>query len=211
MEGHPPWDGLPPPPRHAAPRRSCKAKGQCWAPTPAHPRPQQAGSGPRQPVVRMGRGRGRAPGLRRPSQQRKAPPLGTLSCDPHRAPRRLARLHAVGLVLGPPCPHHPCPGHTGNGSWPPAPRDGRPGEGQRLTLGAPHNGGRPPPLGRPPTNRAARSPLQGMQAKVTVLDPHARTPAPTARGKRSPTARPDGGQPGEDKRLTSDAPHNGAR
>ena len=50
-----------------------------------------------------------------------------------------------------------------------------------------------------------------MQAKGTVLGPHARTPAPTARGQRTPTARPEGGQPGEDERLTSDAPHNGAR
>ena len=31
----------------------------------------------------------------------------------------------------------------------PAPEDGRPGEGQRLTRGAPHNGGKHPPRGRP--------------------------------------------------------------
>ena len=65
---------------------------------------------------------------------------------------------------------------------PPAPKDGQPGEGQRLTPDAPHNGGSLPPPGRPPTTPAARSPRQGMQAKGTVLGPHTRTPTPTARG-----------------------------
>ena len=41
--------------------------------------------------------------------------------------------------------------------------------------------------------------------------PHTRTPAPTARGWRTPTARLEGGQSGEGERLTSDAPHNRER
>ena len=41
---------------------------------------------------------------------------------------------------------------------PPAPEDGRPGGGQRLTPDAAHNGGRPTPRGRPPTTPAARRP-----------------------------------------------------
>ena len=44
-----------------------------------------------------------------------------------------------------------------------------------------------------------------------MLGPHTHTPAPTARGWRTPTARPAGGQSGEGERLTSDAPHNGGR
>ena len=44
-----------------------------------------------------------------------------------------------------------------------------------------------------------------------MLGPHTRTPAPTARGWRTPTARPESGQSGEGERLTSDAPHNGER
>ena len=44
-----------------------------------------------------------------------------------------------------------------------------------------------------------------------MLGPHTHTPAPTARGWRTPTARPVGGQSGEGQRLTSDAPHNGGR
>ena len=50
-------------------------------------------------------------------------------------------------------------------------------------------------------------PPQGMQARGTVLSPHTHTPAPTARGWRTPTARPIGEQSGEGQRLTSDAPH----
>ena len=65
----PPRDGFPLPQQHAAPRTACKPRGQCWAPTSAHPRPQHAGSGPRQPPQRRAAGGGRAPDLRRPSQR----------------------------------------------------------------------------------------------------------------------------------------------
>ena len=78
----------------------------------------------------------------------------------------------------------------------PAPRDGRRGEGQRLTPDAPHNAGRPTPPGRPPTTPAACSPPQGMQAKGTVLDPQARTPAPTARESRTRQPAPRAGSRG---------------
>ena len=50
----------------------------------------------------------------------------------------------------------------------PAPEDGRPGEGQRLTPDAPHNGGRPPPPGTAPHQPRGTQPPQGMQAKGTV-------------------------------------------
>ena len=93
----------------------------------------------------------------------------------------------------------------------PAPEDGRPGEGQRLTPDAPHNGGRPAPSKRVPHHPRGAQPPQGMQAKGTVLGPNTHTAAPTARGWRTPTARPVGGQSGEGERLTSDAPHNGGK
>ena len=95
--------------------------------------------------------------------------------------------------------------------WLPAPEDRRPREGQRLTPGAPHNGGRPPPPGTAPNHPRGMQPPQGMQAKGTVFGPHSHTPAPTAPGWRTPTARPVGGQSGKGQRLTSDAPHNGGR
>ena len=43
------------------------------------------------------------------------------------------------------------------------------------------------------------------------MGPHTHKPAPTARGWRTLTARPVGGQSEEGQRLTSDAPHNGGR
>ena len=93
----------------------------------------------------------------------------------------------------------------------PAPEDGRPGEGQRLTPDAPHERGRPPPTGTAPHHPRGTQHPQGMQAKGTVLGPHTHTPAPTARGWRTPTARPVGRQSREGECLTSDAPHNGGR
>ena len=200
---------------------------------------------------------------------------------PHSEQRRPARAHAVGPVLGP----HARTDRTRDTRvvepWLPAPEDGRPGEGQRLTPDARHNGGRHPPRGRPsvtptasnagpqgrtlwgrcwvptpaltapgtngsqnpgrpPQGRAAgggtapdtRRPSQWWQAtppgdgppplpqhaaptrhvgQGDSLGPPTHTPAPTARGWRTPTARPVGGQSGEGERLTSDAPHNGRR
>ena len=93
----------------------------------------------------------------------------------------------------------------------PSPEDGRPGEGQRMTPDAPHNGGRPPPPVMAPQQARGTQPQQGIQAKGPVLDPHIRTPAPTGNGSRTPTARPEGVQPGEGEPLTSDARHNGRR
>ena len=117
----------------------------------------------------------------------------------------------MGLLLGP----HARTDRTVNTwvaePWLPAPEDKRPGEGQLLTADAPHNCGRPAPRGRPPHHPRRTQPPQGMQAKGTVLGPHTHTPAPTARGWRTPTARPVGGQSGEGQRLTSEAPHNGGR
>ena len=116
-----------------------------------------------------------------------------------------------GASAGSPRPHRSHPGHTGCGTPAARSRGRAAGEGQRLTPDAPHNGGRPPPPGTGPHHRRCTQPSQGMQAKGTVLGPHTHTPAPTARGWRTPTARPVGGQSGEGQRLTSDAPHNGGR
>ena len=152
------------------------------------------------------------PDLRRPSQWWKAPPLGTPFRHPHSEQRRPERAHAVGPVLGPHARTDRIQDTQDAEPWLPTPEDGRPGEGQRLTPDAPHNGGRPPPpRGRPPHHPRSTQPPQGMQAKGTVLGPHTHTPAPTARGLRTPTARRVGGQFGEGQRLTSDAPHNGGR
>ena len=74
VEGHPTRDGVPPP----------KLKGQCWAPTPAHPRPQHVGSGPRQPAQQTGSG-GEGEGLNSDALhngERHTPPRGRPTAAP---------------------------------------------------------------------------------------------------------------------------------
>ena len=162
---------------------------------------------PNSPPSGQAVGGGTAPDLRRPSQWWKAPPPGTPFHDPDSEQRRPARAHAVGPVLG---PHARTDGTRDTRVaelWLPALEDGRSGEGQRLTPGAPHNDGRPAPPGTAPHHPRGTRPPQGMQAKGTVLGPHIHTPAPTARGWRTPTARPVDGQSGEEQGLTSDVPH----
>ena len=156
-------------------------------------------------------GGGGAPDHRRPSQRRKAPPPGTPFRHPHSEQRRPARAHAVGPGLGPHARSDGTRDRQVAEPRLPAPEDGRPGEGQRLTPDAPRNGGGPAPPGTAPHQPRGTQPPQGMRAKGTVLGSHTHTPAPTARGWRTPTARPVGGQSGEGQRLTSDAPHNGRR
>ena len=156
-------------------------------------------------------GGGTAPDLRRPSQWWKAPPPGTPFRHPHSEQRRPARAHAVGPVLGPHARIDRTRDTRVAEPWLPAPEDGRPGEGQRLTPGAPDNSGRPPHPGTAPHHPRGMQPPQGMQAKGTVVGPRTHTPAPTARGWRTPTARPVGGQSGEGQRLTPEAPDNGGK
>ena len=198
----PPGDGPPPPPRHAAPTGHA---GQGDSVGPPHPHTRAHGTwvaDPDSPPSGRAVGGGTAPDIRRPSQWWKTPPPGTPFRHPHSEQRRPARAHAVGPVLGP----HARTDRTRDTRvaepWLPAPEDGRLGEGQRLTPHAPHNGGRPPPPGTAPHHPRGTQPPQGMQAKGTVLGPHTHTPAPTARGWRTPTARPVGGQSGEGQRLT---------
>ena len=208
-----PGDTLPPPPQRATPaRKGARCGAGAGSPRPHRPHLGHTGRGT---LAARSRGRaaggGTAPDTRRPSQLWKAPPPGTPFRRPHSEQRRPARAHAVGPVLG----RHARTDRTRDTRVaeprPPAPEDGRPGEGQRLTPDTPHNGGRPAPPGTAPHHPHGTQPPQGMQAKGTVMGPHTHTPAPAARGWRTPTARPVGGQSGEGERLTSDAPHNGGR
>ena len=132
--------------------------------------------GPRQPARRAGsRGRG-APDHGRPSQRRTATPPGTPFRHPNSAQRRPARAHALGLVLGPNARTN-CTRDTRLAEPPlPAPEDGRPGEGQRLTPDAPHNGGKPAPPGDgppPPPRHAA--PTGHASQGDSAGPPHPRT------------------------------------
>ena len=207
----PPGTAPPPPPRHAAPTGHA-SQGDSVGPPHPHTRAHSTWvADPNSPPSGRAVGGGKAPDIRRPSQWWKAPPPGTPFRHPHSEQCRPARAHAVGLVLGPHT-HTDCTRDT-RVAEPrlPAPEDGRPGEGRRLTPDAPRNGGGPPPPGTAPHHPHGTRPQQGMQAEGTLLGPHTHTPAPTARGWRTPTARPVGGQSGEGQRLTSEAPHNGRR
>ena len=207
----PPGDRPPPPPRHAAPTGHA---GQGDSVGPPHPHTRAHSTwvaDPDSPPSGRAVGGGTAPDLRRPSQWWKATPPETPFRRPHSEQRRPARAHAVGPVLGPHARTDRTPDTRVAELWLPAPEDGRPGERQRLTPDAPHSGGGPTPPGTAPQHPHGTQPPQVMQAKGTVFGPHTHTAAPTARGWRTPTARPVGGQSGEGQRLTSDAPHNGGR
>ena len=154
---------------------------------------------------------GAAPGLRRPPQWWKAPPpRGRPSATPQRATpaRKGARC---GAGAGSPRPHRPHPGHTGHGTLAARCRGRAAGGGTAPDTRRPSQRWQANPPATAPHHPRGMQPPQGMQAKGTVLGPHTHTPAPTARGWRTPTARPVGGQSGEERRLASDAPHNGGR
>ena len=101
--GRPPPPGTPPPPppRHAAPTGHASQGDIAGLPHP-HTRAHSTWvADPDSPPRGWAAGGGGAPGLRRPSQRRKAPPPGTPFRHPCSAQRQLARAHAVGPVLGP--------------------------------------------------------------------------------------------------------------
>ena len=211
--GRPPSPGRapPPPPRHAAPTGH-SSQGDSVEPPHPHTRAHSTWvADPNSPPSGRALGGGTAPDLRCPSQWWKASPPGMPFCHPHSEKRRPARAHAVGPVLGPHARTDRRRDTRVAEPRLPPPEDRQPAEGQRPTPDAPHNGDRPPPPGTAPHHPRGTQPPQGMQVKGTVLGPHTHTPAPTARGWRTPTARPVGAQSGEGQRLTSDAPHNGGR
>ena len=139
-----------------------------------------------------------------------SPPGDALPPPPQRATpaRKGARC---GAGAGSPRPHPPHPGHTGRGTLAARSRGQAAGGGTAPDTRHPSQRWQATHPGTAPHRPRGTQPPQGMQAKGTVLGPYTHTPAPTARGWRTPTARPVGGQSWEGQRLTSDAPHNGGR
>ena len=178
MEGTPPGDALPPPPRRATPaRKGARCGASAGSPRLHRPHPGHTGRGT---LTARSRGRtaggGTAPDAGRPSQRWKTPPPGTPFRHPHSEQRRPARAHAVGPVLGPHARIDRARDTRVAEPW----LDGRSGEGQRLTPGAPHNGGRPPPRGRPSATPTASN--AGPQGRTLWGRCWAHTPASTAPG-----------------------------
>ena len=153
--------------------------------TPAPTAPGTRGS--RNPGCTLRRTSGRggtAPDTRRPHNGGRHPPRGRPPATPtaSNAGPQGARCEAGA---GSTRPHRPHPGHAGHGAWLHAPEDERPGEGQRLTPGAPHNGGRHPPRGRPsasPTASNASHKGARCGAGAGSTRPHRPHPGHTGRG-----------------------------
>ena len=187
---HPPsGDALPPPPQRATPaRKGARCGAGAGSTRPHRPHPGHTG---RRTLAARSRGRaaggGTAPDTRRPSQRWKAPPPGRPFRHPHSEQSRPVRAHAVGPVLGPHARIDRTRDTRVAEPWLPAPEDGRPGPGQRLTPGAPHNGGRHPPGDAlPPPLTASNAGPQGrtLWGRCWVHTPA--STAPGTHGSRNP-------------------------
>ena len=111
-------------------------------------------------------------------------------------------------------PHTHTPAPTARGWRTPTarPERGQPEKGERLTSDAPHNGERyPPGDALPPPPQRATPARKGAHCGAGAGLPRPPQPHPGHKGRGTPAVRPEGGQLGEGQRLTSDAPHNGAR
>ena len=140
---------------------------------------------------RPGEGQRLAPSA--PHNGGRQPPPGTPFRHPHSRQSRPARAHAVGPVLG----LHARIDRTRDTRvaepWLHAPEDERPGEGQRLTPGAPHNGGRHPPRGRPSaTPTASNANPQGRTLWGRCWPPRPHRPHPGHAGRGTLAARSGG-------------------
>ena len=210
--GRPPPPGTAPqqPPRHAAPTGHA-SQGDSVGPPHPHARAHSmwVADPNSQPSGRAVQGGG-APDHRCPSQRWKAPPRERPSATP-----TASNAGPQGRILWGWCwvprLHRPHPGHTGRGTPAARCRGRAAGGGTAPDTRRPSQRWQATPPGTAPHHPRGTQPPQGMQAKGTVLGPNTHTPAPTARGWRTQTARPVGGQSGEGERLTSDAPHNGGR
>ena len=170
--GHPPGD--------AAPTGHASQRGQCWAPTPAHPRPQHGGSGPPQPARRASsRGRGNARLRTRLTKEESTPPGDVLPPPPQRATLAYkgARCEAGA---GSPRPRQPHPGHTGRGTPAARPRGRAARGGTAPDSRRPSQlwQATPPPRGRPPTTPAARSPHRASKPSGQCWAPTTAHPRP---------------------------------
>ena len=214
MESTPRGDALLPLPQRATPaHKGARCETGAGSPRLHRPHPGHTGRGT---LAARSRGRaargGTAPDTKRPSQWWKATPPGTFFRHPHSGQRRPARAHPVGPVLGPHARIDRTRDTRDAEPRLPAPEDGRPGEGQRLTPGAPHNGGRHPP-GTPFRHPHGERPQPARAHAVgLVLGPHARTDRTLDTRDAEPwLPAPEDGRSGEGQRLTPGAPHNDGR
>ena len=188
MEGTPPGDALPPPPRGATPaRKGARCGASAGSPRPHQPHPGHTGRGT---LTARSRGRtageGTAPDTRRPSQRRKPPPPGdALPPPPQRA--TLARKGArCGAGAGSTRPHRPHPGHTGRGTLATRSRGRAAGGGTAPYTRCPSQRWKAPPPGDalPPPPQRATTARKGARcgAGAGPARPHRPHPGHTGRG-----------------------------
>ena len=217
--------------RRPPPRRGAGRPRRDPLPPPSHRPASRGGPGPHP------RGRGDGPPLpERGAGARPAPPPQP-PAPTGAAENKRAHANAPGRRTDRAQRRRASTNRSGMGATPPMdsttpvtpallPAQGRQRDGTRqsdppaLQAPRPHKRGvrrtPPPPQPAPRHTNATdpprgAQPPQGVQAEGTEKGPHTRTPAPTTRGSRTPTARPVGGQSGEGERLTPDAPRNSKR
>ena len=213
MAGQPPRGRPPTTPAARSPQGACRPRGQCWAPTPTHPRPQHVRGGPQQPAQWAGsRGRDSARPQTPLTKVEGTPPGDALPPPPQ--PAKPARKGArCGAGAGSPRPHRPQPGHTGRGTLAARSRGRGAGGGTAPDTRRPSQWWKAAPPGTPfrhphsKQHRPARAHALG-----PVLGPHARTDRTrdTRVAEPRPPA-PEGRRLGEGQRLTPDTPHNVGR
>ena len=108
-------------------------------------------------------------------------------------------------------PVPPPPGEQGQWTPTACTKDGQPGEAERLTNPRRPSSRQEKLPGQCPGISMVRNVQNGMQAEGPVPGAHARTPATTACGQRTPTAGLKGGQPQRGKRLMPDTPQEGMK
>ena len=208
-------DGGPPPPgtaphhpRGTQPPQGMQAKGTMLGPHTHTPAPTtRSWRTPTARPVGGQSGEGERLTSDAPHNGGRHPPPGTPFRHPHSEQRRPAGAHAVGPVLG---PHAHTDRTRDTRVAEPrllAPEDRRPGEGQRLTPDAPHNGGRPPPPGDgtpPPPRHAAPTGHAGEGDSVGPQHPHTRAHSTWVADPNSPpSGRAVGGGGAPDLRRPS--------
>ena len=190
-------------------RKGARCGAGAGSPRPHQPHPGYTGRGTPAPRPRgRAAGGGTAPDTRRPSQRWQATPGGD---GPPPLPRHAAPTGhtSQGDSAGPPHPHT-----RAHSTWvadpdsPPRRRAAR--RGGASDLRRPSQRQKAPPRGRHSATPTARN--DGSQGRALWNPCWVLTPTPTApgtHGSRNPwPPAPEGGRPGEGKRLTPDARHN---
>ena len=179
MAGQPPRGRPPTSPAARSPHRACRPRGQCWAPTPTHPRPQHVGGGPQQPAQWAGsRGRDSARPEMPLTMVEGTPPGDALPPPPQQAtPARKGACCGAGA--GSPRPQRPHPGHTGRRNLAARSRGRAAGGGtapdtrhpsQRWQATPPGDGPAPPPRHAAPTGHAGQGDSVGPPYPHTCAD-----------------------------------------